>query len=83
MGDAPKASARSRIAILVSGKCENDGRVIKGAESLAARGFDVMVFAQSNAGAEGLSERNGVRYRRIPKRKHQERTALLQNEHLP
>lgn len=78
MGDAPKASARSRIAILVSGKCENDGRVIKGAESLAARGFDVMVFAQSNAGAEGLSERNGVRYRRIPKRKHQERTALLQ-----
>ena len=52
----------TRVAMIVANPCANDSRVIKQAESLAMRGYDVRVYCLAASGLAASESRNGVRY---------------------
>lgn len=52
----------TRVAMIVANTCENDSRVMKEAESLAMRAYDVRVYCLAAPGLPASDSRNGVRY---------------------
>ena len=63
---AARGRAIQRVAMVVPNPCDPDFRVIKEAETLAAAGYEVTLFATRTKGSDlpAAEEINGVRYQR-------------------
>ena len=55
---------KKRVAVLVDNHCLRDTRVIKSAEAIAAKGYEVRVFCRDKRLPVGDSKLNGVQYQR-------------------
>ncbi|MEZ5773235.1 MAG: glycosyltransferase [Hyphomicrobiaceae bacterium] len=54
-----------RVAMILANPCTNDARVIKEAEALVRRGYEVRVFCLAAPGLPDIEQSNGVVYQRI------------------
>jgi hypothetical protein len=61
----PRKEFRPRAAFLVPNPCRPDHRVIKQAEYLESKGYQVRVFCQRVPGVPEFEKINGVEYVRI------------------
>ena len=54
-----------RVAMILANPCTNDARVIKEAEALVRRGYEVRVFCLAAPGLPDIEQSNGVVFQRI------------------